>query len=94
MNFAETISQLAHRLTDWIYSLLVIIVTLSVALIWWGHFEGIGGFVQNFFGILATPLPVPFWALVLLGVGLSITIYRKRATYKEFLGLTESTPQE
>ena len=72
-----------QRLTDWIYSILIIMATLSVTIIWWGHYDGISGFFRDFWGILMTPLPVPFMILVLLGVGLSISFYRKRSALKD-----------
>lgn len=76
-------------MTDWFYSILVIAATLSIAIFWWGRFSGIKGFFRDFWGILTTPLPVPFWALVLLGVGLSISFYRKRANYRKLLNPEE-----
>ena len=77
MQASQLFRELISRLTDWLYSILVIITTLSVAILWWGNYSGIKSFFRDFWGILTTPLPVPFWILVLLGVGLSISFYRK-----------------
>ena len=94
MKTSETIRTLLSGITDWIYSILVVAATLSIAILFWGRYNGITGFFSDFVGILETQLPVPFWVMVLLGVGLSITVYRKRSIYKEFLESRESTLQE
>ncbi len=80
------------KMLDWIISILITLFILSVGIIMWSQYSGIGGFFNDLIGIITIQLPVPFWVAILVGVTLSISFYRNHAAYKKHLSTNISGP--
>ena len=76
-------NRIFSQMVEWLISVLVTAIILGFGVIYWNQYSGVSGFLNDIYGILTMSIPVPFWVVVLLGVGLSISFYRERFSYRK-----------